>query len=172
MVRIRADNINWDYLQIRKMSAVNQRPRRTPRVSSRVKKHDKKDSVENNKKVVPTALITNSFEDISSDSSFDAGEFEVVLVCDWCCGVCGQEVRDSEEGVQCDGCRSWLHTQCGGISHHSYTQMVREEEEGKHCPWLCPGGVLNNLPPQPEQLTSSVNNTVLFRLQPVSRVPA
>ena len=154
------------------MSAVNQRPRRTPRVSSRVKKHDKKDSVENNKKVVPTALITNSFEDISSDSSFDAGEFEVVLVCDWCCGVCGQEVRDSEEGVQCDGCRSWLHTQCGGISHHSYTQMVREEEEGKHCPWLCPGGVLNNLPSQPEQLTSSVNNRELFRLQPVSRVPA
>ena len=111
------------------MSAVNQRPRRTPRVSSRVKKHDKKVSVENNKKVVATTLINNGFEDISSDSnsSFDAGEFEVVVGSDWRCGVCGQEVRDSEEGVQCDGCRSWLHTQCAGISHHSYTQMVREE---------------------------------------------
>ena len=143
-MRIRAASKSWDYLQIRKMSAVNQRPRRTPRVSSRVKKHDKKEAVENKKKVVPTSLITNGFEDISSDSnsSFDAGEFDVVLVSDWCCGVCGQEVRDSEEGVQCDGCRSWLHTQCGGISHHSYTQMVREEEEGKHCPWLCPGPAL------------------------------
>ena len=136
------------------MSAVNQRPRRTPRVSSRVKKHDKKVSVENNKKVVATTLITNGFEDISSDSnsSFDAGEFEVVLGSDWRCGVCGQEVRDSEEGVQCDGCRSWLHTQCGGISHHSYTQMVREEEEGKHCPWLCPGPALVST--QTEPLTS------------------
>ena len=144
-------------------------------MSSRVKKQDKKESVENKKKVVATTLITNGFEDISSDSnsSFDAGEFEVVLVCDWCCGVCGQEVRDSEEGVQCDGCRSWLHTQCGGISHHSYTQMVREEEEGKHCPWLCPGGA-RNLSSQPEQLASSVKNTelLLFRLQPLSRLPA
>ena len=141
-MRIGAVNKSWDYLQIGKMSAVNQRPRRTPRVSSRVKKHDKKESVENKKKVVAATLITNGFEDISSDSnsSFEGGEFDVVLGSDWCCGVCGQEVRDSEEGVQCDGCRSWLHTQCGGISHHSYTEMVREEEEGKHCPWLCPGG--------------------------------
>ena len=32
--------------------SVNQRPRRTPRVSSRVKSYDKKESVENKKKVV------------------------------------------------------------------------------------------------------------------------
>ena len=150
-MRIGAVNKSWDYLQIGKMSAVNQRPRRTPRVSSRVKKHDKKESVENKKKVVATTLITNGFEDISSDSnsSFDAEEFDLVLGSDWCCGVCGQEVRDSEEGVQCDGCRSWLHTQCGGISHHSYTQMVREEEEGKHCPWSCPGPALVSSQSQP-----------------------
>ena len=77
-------------------------------------------------------------------------------------------MRDSEEGVQCDGCRSWLHTQCGGISHHSYTQMVREEEEGKHCPWLCPGGALIS---QADKLSSSVNNREMFRLQPLCRLP-
>ena len=123
--------------------SVNQRPRRTPRVSSRVKSYDKKESVENKKKVV-SSFSSNCFEDISSDSnsSFDAGEFDGVESPDWCCGVCGQEVRDSEEGVQCDGCRSWLHSHCGGISHLSYREMVREEAEGKHCPWLCPGLIL------------------------------
>ena len=132
-------NLNTgNYLQINKMSAVNQRPRRTPRIATKVKSCSKNESVENKKRVA-SSLNCNVFEDISSDSSssLDGGELEVLS--DWVCGVCGQEVRDSEEGVQCDGCRSWLHTHCGGISHLSYRQMVREEAEGKHCPWLCPG---------------------------------
>lgn len=50
------------------------------------------------------------------------------------------QVADTEEGVQCDGpCRSWVHTQCGNISPSSYRRMVREEAEGRHSQWLCPG---------------------------------
>ena len=86
----------------------------------------------------------NSYEDISSDSegSFDAAEFEAVYgpPSEWGCGRCGRAVADTEEGVQCDGpCRSWVHTQCGDISPSLYRRMVREEAEGRHSQWLCPG---------------------------------
>jgi len=88
-------------------------------------------------------LVSNGFEDISSDSnsSFDQTEFEEVYggPGEWGCGRCGQEVHDSQEGVQCDGpCRSWVHTHCGNISPNSYRRMVEEEAEGGLSPWLCP----------------------------------
>ena len=161
----RSESVTRNYIQIDKMSAVNQRPRRTPRVASRVKSFDKKETVENKKKV-SSSLSSNGFEDISSDSnsSFDGGEFEVGS--DWRCGVCGQEVRDSEEGVQCDGCRSWLHTHCGGISHLSYRQMVREEAEGKHCPWLCPGTAGSVISLLVTGWSRQSVTEFLFRLQP------
>ena len=59
---------------------------------------------------------------------------------EWGCGRCGRAVGDTEEGVQCDGpCRSWVHTHCGNISPSVYRGMVKDEAEGRHTMWLCPG---------------------------------
>ena len=131
------------------MSAVKTRPRRTPKVPFKMR------SIQNGDSNDSTDIVTgapgglslapvNSYEDISSDSegSFDAAEFEAVYgpPSEWGCGRCGRAVADTEEGVQCDGpCRSWVHTQCGDISPSLYRRMVREEAEGRHSQWLCPG---------------------------------
>ena len=135
------------------MSAVKTRPRRTPKVPFKmrsIQNGDSNDSTDIDRGTgAPGGLSlapVNSYEDISSDSegSFDAAEFEAVYgpPSEWGCGRCGRAVADTEEGVQCDGpCRSWVHTQCGDISPGLYRRMVREEAEGRHSQWLCPGHV-------------------------------
>ena len=96
---------------------------------------------------IAEVAAANGFEDISNDSnsSFDQSEFESVYgpPSDWGCGRCGLAVQDTEEGIQCDGpCRAWVHAQCGRVSPASYRRMVREEERGRHCQWLCPGTLI------------------------------
>ena len=137
------------------MSATRTRSKRmTPRVSTRVRPQPS-DSAETmdilamavastNDLDIAEVAAANGFEDISNDSnsSFDQSEFELVYgpPSDWGCGRCGLAVQDSEEGIQCDGpCRAWVHAQCGRVSPASYRRMVREEERGRHCQWLCPG---------------------------------
>ena len=134
------------------MSAVKTRPKRTPKVPFKIRSiqngdrdHHNNDSFDHGRNS-SLSLASNGYEDISSDSnsSFDQTEFEQVYgpPAEWGCGRCGLQVHDSEEGVQCDGpCRSWVHTQCGNISPSSYRRMVKEEAEGRHCQWLCPGGI-------------------------------
>ena len=142
------------------MSAVKTRPRRTPKVPFKMR------SIQNGDSNDSTDIVTgapgglslapvNSYEDISSDSegSFDAAEFEAVYgpPSEWGCGRCGRAVADTEEGVQCDGpCRSWVHTQCGDISPSLYRRMVREEAEGRHSQWLCPGPCVHYCDKQPD----------------------
>ena len=148
------------------MSAIKSRPRRTPKVPFKmrsIQNGDSNDSIEAERvgQTAVLSLASNGYEDISSDSnsSFDAAELEQVYgpPSEWGCGRCGRQVNqippsdwrvnpvrgqvaDTEEGVQCDGpCRSWVHTQCGNISPSSYRRMVREEAEGRHSQWLCPG---------------------------------
>ena len=137
------------------MSAVKNRPKRTPKVPFKIRSIQNGDQQQHNDSFdqgrnSSLSLASNGYEDISSDSnsSFDQTEFEQVYgpPAEWGCGRCGLQVHDSEEGVQCDGpCRSWVHTQCGNISPSSYRRMVKEEAEGRHCQWLCPGGTLTIL---------------------------
>ena len=99
------------------------------------------ESVENFRETGYRRLLRNCrapIEDMDipdSDCSFNVVMFEVdprKQSSD--CGICGRLVKDTDEGVQCDGpCISWVHRECGGISPARYRMMGKEEE------WLCPG---------------------------------
>lgn len=49
------------------------------------------------------------------------------------CGKCGNEVRDDDRAIFCEGeCRSWYHARCVDISNDEYDSLT--ESEGK---WEC-----------------------------------
>lgn len=56
---------------------------------------------------------------------------------DSCCQICKSEVKDSEQGLLCEGkCQSWYHIGCVGISSQQYKKM--RGEILKILIWMCP----------------------------------
>ena len=47
------------------------------------------------------------------------------------CGGCVENVRDRDQAVECDGCKTWYHIKCGRISKAIYKGMqeLKEDEE-------------------------------------------
>ena len=60
-----------------------------------------------------------------------------IWLCQMCkpepCGMCDQLVTKYQKGMECDNCRKWVHTSCGGIEDLEYLDYV-----GKSCTWMCP----------------------------------
>src|SRR3989442_15085402 len=55
------------------------------------------------------------------------------------CGICTSEVKDTEEGVACDGCKRWFRNSCGEISEDLYKMLVKlEGKKGQGLHWFCP----------------------------------
>lgn len=53
---------------------------------------------------------------------------------DFPCGLCGEEVKDEDEGVYCEsGCEKWFHRQCAGMSKLAYDLLTREDT----AEWVC-----------------------------------
>lgn len=50
------------------------------------------------------------------------------------CRVCSQECLMEEESLQCDGCESWLHQHCIGMS---WTQYVNFNKPHLHLQFFC-----------------------------------
>src|SRR3989442_11475066 len=55
------------------------------------------------------------------------------------CGMCLIEVKDSEKGVACDGCRKWHHNSCAEIDEDLYKVLAKfEGSKGQGLNWYCP----------------------------------
>ena len=44
--------------------------------------------------------------------------------------TCGLEVKDHQQGVQCDLCLLWYHAQCQDISKAAYNALKRHKSDG------------------------------------------
>ena len=49
------------------------------------------------------------------------------------CGMCGKNVKEKEEAVQCEHCKKWYHTKCAKIGDKMY-EMLQNEDGVK---WFC-----------------------------------
>ena len=48
------------------------------------------------------------------------------------CGLCSDEVGDSDNSIQCDLCNKWNHTRCLNISAEQYEKLKKDP-----LPWYC-----------------------------------
>jgi len=53
------------------------------------------------------------------------------------CPECQKEVEGSDQGVNCETCGNWFHTQCQNISAKEYENMKNVESKILH--WFCSG---------------------------------
>lgn len=53
------------------------------------------------------------------------------------CPECKNEVLDSHNAVECDGCKFWIHCICGGVSKPLYDILNQEDGQGQ-LSWYCP----------------------------------
>jgi PHD-finger len=54
------------------------------------------------------------------------------------CGVCTEEVKEGEKGVQCDDCKVWFHTKCVSIDPKVYQAMTGFKSVNKSALyWFC-----------------------------------
>ena len=64
------------------------------------------------------------------------------------CGGCGGKVMDGQSGVECEICREWFHTQCGGISPNEYMKItesiIKGSVEGGKRMWRRIGGSIDS----------------------------
>ena len=58
------------------------------------------------------------------------------------CTVCGKNVTEKQQGIECTKCEKWSHAQCCGVSRVEYTRIGEREDE----PWFCPGCLASELP--------------------------
>ena len=73
----------------------------------------------------PFGSRSRSSSDAGSDTAYCRGGPGI---------VCGEPVRDSDHGVQCDKCENWFHSVCQGIPKPAYEALVLH----KVLSWLCP----------------------------------
>ena len=58
------------------------------------------------------------------------------------CTVCGKNVTEKQQGIECTKCEKWSHAQCCGVPRVEYTRIGEREDE----PWFCPGCLASELP--------------------------
>ena len=72
----------------------------------------------------------------SATTTISATKQDITMASTHECVVCGLEVRQRQEALQCDSCDLWQHRVCGtGISRGDYRRMVRGELEAFK--WYC-----------------------------------
>ena len=52
------------------------------------------------------------------------------------CGDCGQAVKDTDKGIECEICLRWFHIKCEGVKDEIYRCMKKDQgHQGVH--WYC-----------------------------------
>ena len=68
---------------------------------------------------------------------------------DFPCGICDEEVKDEDEGIQCEsGCEKWYHRQCAGMSKLAYDLLTRED----NAEWACDTCIEHKTIPMPKMV--------------------
>ena len=48
------------------------------------------------------------------------------------CKVCGKNVNDNDQAIQCDLCNYWIHINCNNFSYIDYKSLQNSND-----PWCC-----------------------------------
>ena len=51
------------------------------------------------------------------------------------CPICKHEVKENDQGLQCDLCNLWYHSNCCGMSENCFNTL---QQEGDKVAWSCP----------------------------------
>ena len=49
------------------------------------------------------------------------------------CGICSDEVKETDKAIECDKCKYWIHTKCNNITSKQYKNLQNNPDETFIC---------------------------------------
>ena len=81
---------------------------------------------------------------------------------DWCCkdcvspcGMCKADVVRSHSAIECDKCKTWIHSSCASVNEELYSRISTP-----NCSWYCPRCNTNNT----SLFTSQIHNIKSYNI--------